>query len=239
VVDWACGGSSPLPDISDVLACIPSIGRKTTLEMDPKTGTVAEVALKNGQDFLLPSAIAKALKAQQTNLEKPVADLIRNQSFYSCLYKSGRKLATALNLHGMYLQCSNPANRTMAFQTVPQFNHPSYSVRCSSGLYVNVNQPARPLLECREGEPLRLAYIDRLWSLFRVIVADALEDRLAVKLVQDERFRSEQDPERKRAMAGAILDTCVPETFSGAGGNLTGMARNIVIGAAIERVGAL
>ena len=239
VVDWACGGPGPLPDIADLLACIPSIGRKTTLEMDRQTGRAVEVALKHGQNFLLPSAIAKALKAQQSNLEKPVADLIRNQNFYSCLYKSGRNLHSALNLHGMYLQCSNPANRNMAFQTVPQFNHPSYAVRCSSGLYVNVNQPARPLLECREGESLRLAYIDRLWSLFRVIVADALEDRLALKLVPDERFRSEQDPEIKRAMAGAVLDTCIPETFGGAGGNITGMARNIVISAAIERVAAL
>lgn len=238
VVDWACGGASPLPDIADILPCIPCIGRKTTLEMDRKTSTVAEVALKNGQNFLLPSAIAKALKAQQVNLEKPVADLIRNQSFYSCVYRRGKNLKTALNLHGMYLQCSNPANHNMAFQTAPQFNHPSYAVRCARGLYVNVNQPARPLLECREGETLRLTYIDRLWSLFRVIVADALEARLAEKLAQDDRFMNEDDPEARRTLAGTILDTCVPETFGGAGGNLTGMARNIVINAAIERAGA-
>jgi len=239
VVDWACGGITPMPDVAEILGCIPSIGRTSTLELDSKTGNVVEVELKHAQNFLLPSAMAKALKAHNAELEKPVASLIRNQQFYACLYQRGRSLNTALNLHEMFLRCSNPANRNMAFQTLPQFNHPSYSVRCSSGLYVNVNIPARPSLECREGETVRIAYIDKLWSLFRVIVADALEERLAGKLVKDDVFMHEHDPEIRRAMADNILDGCVPETFGGAGGNLTGMARNIVINAAIDRAGGL
>jgi hypothetical protein len=234
LLDWANGRRRVPPDIKLVLACIPSICRETVLQMDPLTKEVKEHPLKYAQDLFLPSAVAKAIKACSSSLESPVAVFIKNRKFYEEIYIAGKTLSTSLNLHGMYLQCSNPGNNNLAFQTPAQFNHRVYATRCSSGLYVNVTDRDNPQLECRENAGLRLNYIDKLWSLFRVIVMDEVGKNLALKLPENQAFMSESDPEKRRNIASDILDRCVVQTFGDAAGNLTGITRNILVNAAID-----